>query len=93
MYGKMQFVLVITALSTALAVQAGDQFAVLDADGSGALSKEEAAAMPALADAWDRLDVDADGQLTKDEFSRFTSEEQEMMDMGKEMKDKLSDTK
>ena len=93
MYGKMQFVLVLTALSTALAVQAGDQFAALDADGSGALSKEEASAMPALADAWNQLDIDADGQLTKEEFSRFASKEQEMTHVGKEMKDEATDSK
>lgn len=73
MYGKMQAVLAITVLSTALSVQAGDQFAMLDTDGSGTLSKEEASASPALVAAWDQLDADADGQLTKEEFSRFAA--------------------
>jgi len=79
---------------SAAAAQADERFALLDQDASGTLSKEEAVAMPELAAAWGQLDVDADGQLTPEEFSRFQPGDQEMMQKGMEMKDKLSsDTK
>ncbi|WP_058555615.1 hypothetical protein [Thiohalocapsa sp. ML1] len=43
-------------------------FAALDIDGNGALSKQEAAALPRLAGYFDELDADADGELGPSEF-------------------------
>jgi len=93
MFRKKHVVANLFALSTAFAAHAGDEFTLLDVDGSGALSKEEAMALPGLSGTWDQLDVDADGQLTVEEFSRFKPGEQETMHRGVEMKDKLSGTR
>jgi hypothetical protein len=43
-------------------------FAALDIDGNGALSRQEAAALPRLAGHFDELDADADGELGPSEF-------------------------
>lgn len=53
------------------AAYANEGYSTLDADKSGAISKDEAAALPGLADAWDTLDVNADGQLDEGEFAKF----------------------
>lgn len=43
-------------------------WADLDTDKDGALSKEEVATVPALAQVFDDADADADGKLTADEY-------------------------
>jgi hypothetical protein len=46
-------------------------FEELDANGDGAISKEEAAVDPALAQAFDTLDKDADGKLSPAEYAAY----------------------
>ncbi len=83
----------ITALILSATVAlAEDQFARLDIDKDGAVSKEEAAAMPGLLEVWEQLDVDADGKLNAEEFALFKPEEGDV-EKSMEMKDKLSGTK
>lgn len=88
---KKQIFITAIALSSTLA-QAGDQFALLDMDRNGSLSREEASALPELAARWEELDVDANGELTVDEFARFKPEAKGMGEPMK-MQEKLSDTK
>ena len=52
---------------------AGGAFAALDRDLNGSISKQEASAIPSLADQWDSLDKDASGDLSKEEFAAFES--------------------
>lgn len=40
----------------------------VDADGNGTISREESAALPALAAVFDGADADGDGELTADEY-------------------------
>ena len=40
----------------------------VDADGNGTISREESAALPALAAVFDQADADGDGELTPDEY-------------------------
>lgn len=40
----------------------------VDADGNGTISREESAALPALAAVFDAADADGDGELTADEY-------------------------
>lgn len=40
----------------------------VDADGNGTISREESAALPALAAVFDEADADSDGELTPDEY-------------------------
>ncbi len=49
----------------------GDVYTSLDADQNGVISQSEAAAMPELNDRWKDLDVDANGELTVEEFAQF----------------------
>lgn len=44
-------------------------FDVLDVDGSGSISKEEATASAAVLTKFDELDVDGNGELSKEEFA------------------------
>lgn len=46
-------------------------FEELDANGDGAVSKDEAAVDPALAQAFDTLDKDADGKLSPAEYAAY----------------------
>lgn len=48
-----------------------DLFAQLDADGNGAISREEAQAVATLTDNWSQYDQDGDGALDEEEFGRF----------------------
>ena len=43
----------------------------LDANQDGAISPEEAAAMPGLNDKWTKLDANADGKLDEAEFAKM----------------------
>lgn len=47
-------------------------WADLDTDGDGVLSREEAAAHPALGSVFDQADSDGDGKLTADEYRAYT---------------------
>lgn len=40
----------------------------VDTDGNGSISREESAALPALAAVFDEADADGDGELTPDEY-------------------------
>lgn len=40
----------------------------VDADGNGTISREESAALPALAASFDEADADGDGELTAEEY-------------------------
>ncbi len=51
-----------------------EAFARADKNADGKLSKEEAAAMPAIAEAFDRADVDKDTFLSKAEFADVAKE-------------------
>ena len=55
----------------AVAATAGDVFTTLDADMNGAISKDEASAMPSLAEQWKELDADASGDLSAEEFAVY----------------------
>ncbi|GGD46206.1 EF-hand domain-containing protein [Pseudoxanthomonas indica] len=46
-------------------------FQELDTDGDGGISKDEAAADPALTQAFGTLDQDADGKLTSSEYQAY----------------------
>jgi hypothetical protein len=46
-------------------------FEELDANGDGAISKDEAAVDPALTQAFDTLDKDADGKLSPAEYAAY----------------------
>ncbi len=46
-------------------------WADLDTDGNGSLSRAEAAAVPSLAQVFERADADKDGELTADEYKAF----------------------
>lgn len=48
-------------------------WADVDADQSGAISKEESALLPSLAQVFDQADADGDGQLTPDEYKAFAA--------------------
>ncbi len=50
------------------------EFVSLDADKSGALSQDEAAADQALAEAFATTDVDQDGQISKQEFILYSGD-------------------
>ena len=52
------------------AQQAGRQLGWndVDADGNGTISRDESAALPALAAVFDQADADGDGELTPDEY-------------------------
>jgi len=48
-------------------------WADLDTNGDGNISRDEAAAHPALAGVFDQADADSDGQLTADEYRTFAA--------------------
>jgi Ca2+-binding EF-hand superfamily protein len=51
-----------------------EAFARADKNADNKLSKEEAAAMPAIAEIFDKADVDKDGFLSKAEFAEVAKE-------------------
>lgn len=51
-----------------------EAFARADKNADGKLSKEEAAAMPAIAELFDKADIDKDGFLSKAEFADVAKE-------------------
>lgn len=67
---KLVFAALIT-LASGTALAADDAFKKADADQNGAISKQEAAALPKLSEQWYSYDLNTDGQLDETEFSRF----------------------
>lgn len=59
----------------AVTATAADVFATLDADLDGVISKDEASAMPSLAEQWKALDTDASGDLSAEEFAVYEKTE------------------
>jgi len=59
------------AIVVSSTVYAGETFKLVDTDQDGAISKAEAAAVPALNDLWDTYDSNTDGKLDEAEFARF----------------------
>lgn len=57
-----------------MSAKAQEAFTRADKNGDGKLSKEEAAAMPAIAEVFDKADVDKDGFLSKAEFAEVAKE-------------------
>lgn len=51
-------------------------WAQLDADGNGTLSREEAAAVPALQAAFDAADADGSGELTREEYRAHVADDE-----------------
>lgn len=49
------------------------RFAKADTDGEGALSREEAKAMPRVASHFDAIDADHDGRVTMEEIGRYVA--------------------
>jgi hypothetical protein len=58
----------------AMSAKAEEAFKRADKNADGKLSKDEAAAMPAVAEAFDKADVDKDGALSKAEFAEIAKE-------------------
>jgi len=52
-------------------VFAGDTFTTLDVDQNSTISEAEAATMPSLVEQWEALDVDANGELSVEEFAKY----------------------
>ncbi|NUZ12641.1 EF-hand domain-containing protein [Pseudoalteromonas sp. McH1-7] len=50
---------------------AGDDFAKYDTDGSGTINMSEAQAHTTLAEQFEALDADANGELSETEFANF----------------------
>ncbi len=69
MFKKMLVLIVSTLLATV--ASAADIFATLDTNQNGAISKEEAAALPSLIEQWSTLDTDASGDLNAKEFAVY----------------------
>lgn len=57
--------------ATTQAAPVKKSWADVDADKSGALSKDEAAAVPALGQVFDKADANADGSLTGEEYKAY----------------------
>lgn len=54
-----------------MAQQLRARFAKADTDGDGALSREEAKAMPRVASRFDAIDANHDGKVTMEEIGRY----------------------
>jgi hypothetical protein len=72
---KKLIVAAVIALFAGAATAAGGVFATLDTDMNGAVSKDEASAMPSLTEQWETLDADGNGELSTEEFAAYVAEE------------------
>jgi len=75
---KKTYLVASLAMMASSVAFAGGTYSALDADKSGAISQDEAAAMPGLTEQWTTLDVDANGELSIEEFARFETSAPEM---------------
>ena len=66
---RMTSTLTLITLAASSAAFAAD-FSTLDADGNGAISKQEAAVDAELSKHFDKLDTDGNGELSKEEFEQ-----------------------
>ena len=66
-----KLLLVALAVLVSSVVIASDAFTTLDVDNSGTISMAEAGALPSLADLWEALDSDGNGELSVEEFSKY----------------------
>ena len=63
-----------TFLSTACTGERSRIYNQLDGDGDGYINSGEGAVLEGLAEHWELLDTNKDGQLDKEEFARFEIE-------------------
>ena len=69
---KLALIVIAAAFSTfAFAQDQHQTWDMLDADKNGYISEDEGAAHPDLVKDWSEYDVNGDGQLDQDEFSKF----------------------
>ncbi|AIY66866.1 EF-hand domain-containing protein [Pseudoalteromonas piratica] len=58
-------------VASSFSVVAADDFATLDVDNSGTITKEEAMQNVSLVHQFKELDKNSDGELSKEEFANF----------------------
>jgi|UPI0006885486 Ca2+-binding EF-hand superfamily protein len=66
-----KLVMSVFVIASSFSVVAADDFATLDTDGNGSISKDEAMQNVSLVHQFADLDVDNSGELSKEEFSKF----------------------
>lgn len=66
------------------------QFAKMDKDHDGAISKKEGGKNKDMAKKWDTLDMNRDGKLDQAEFAQFESMSTDKMDSSGKMNDKMN---
>jgi len=68
------------AMRGEMRAKANERWTAADTDGNGSLSREEAkASMPHLADNFDKMDGNQDGQLSRDEMHNFRMQDKKHM--------------
>ena len=70
---KVFYATLATLFLTTGTVCAGTTFETLDVDKDGAISQQEAEAMPELTEQFAKLDLNEDGKLDMDEFALFAA--------------------
>ena len=71
---KKLLIVALAVLASSVAV-AGDAFKTLDIDNSSSINQAEAVALPSLAEQWEALDADGNGELNVEEFSKYETKE------------------
>jgi Ca2+-binding EF-hand superfamily protein len=66
-----KLMIVAVAILTSSTVFAGNTFTTLDVDKNSTISEAEATTMPSLVEQWKALDVDANGELSVEEFAKY----------------------
>ena len=72
---KVFYAALATLFLTTGTVCAGTTFETLDVDKDGAISQQEAEAMPELTEQFAKLDLNKDAKLDMDEFAKFVAAE------------------